>query len=102
MIRVRILQMLQGGVKEAQKRLQDATEYLDLAILNCEKHVLAEDRHTGLRLAARSHATAAHELTTAVFRLDRFLLDGTVRAPRKAMPLRNSGGLNSTSARKSA
>jgi hypothetical protein len=102
MTRVRNLQILYGGVKEAQKRLQDATEYLDLAILNCENHIPAEDRHSRLRLAARSYSTAAHELTTAVSRLDRFLLEGAAAEPRKAMSVRNGERLTFHSACKSA
>jgi hypothetical protein len=94
MSRAGTLQILYEDVKGAQKRLQDASEYLDLAIRN---------RHQQrVRLAARSHRIAAHGLTTAVSRLDRFMLEGIVPETLKAHPGRKREPVSPLRSRKSA
>lgn len=102
MVRARILKRLHEDVKDAQQRLQDATEYLDLAIRNRQSPIPTADRQHRLRLAARSYRLAAQNLTTAVFQRDRFMLEGIVPEVLKAKIVRKSERVTSLRSRKSA
>jgi hypothetical protein len=101
MVRARILKLLQEDVKDAQKRLQDSTEYFDLAIRNRQSPTTG-DRQQRVRLAARSHKLAARDLTTAVSRLNRFIVEGFVPDLPKPEFLRKSERVASVISRKTA
>ena len=102
MVRARILKLLHEEVKDAQKRLQDATEYFDLAIRNRQSPIPTADRQHRLRLAARSYMVAAQNLTVAAFRRDRFILEGIVPEVLKAKIVRKGERATSARSRKSA
>jgi hypothetical protein len=102
MTRERVLEILRDDVKAARKRFQDTTEYFDEAIHGRQNSISNANRQQRVSLAARSYRLAAHDLTTAVVRLNRFMLDGVVPDVLKPKPPRKAEHTRSISSAKSA
>jgi len=75
MDRQRLLTVLQGELNDAEKRLQDTSDYLDLAIQLNRNPFPTPSTQERVRLAARAYRRAVDDRATALSRL-RFLTAG--------------------------
>ena len=84
------LAVLTEELKNADKRLQDTSDYLDLAIQFNRNPYPTVNTQARVRLAARAYRLAVEERATALSRLSRFTMDSAVpedlklRGPQKA------------------
>ena len=91
MDRDRVLQLLRDDAQAARKRLNDASDYLDLAIQINRRPGPTKSTEERVKLAARSYRDAIAQVARADIRLKDFELRGFIpedlrmrRAPQRA------------------
>ena len=94
MDRERVRQLLRNDAQAARKRLQDASDYLDLAISHHRHPGPTKSTEERVRYAARSYWDAIASLAVADARLQDFEVRGVVPGDLQLRrPLQKAGAL---------